>query len=148
LACPLLPTTMNAHTLALRRGKNGDVQSFSLARPFDPAVAGVIQDTIGPGVNSDYRLQVLSDPGKVHQFACSFLGGFGFFTHPTITTNSTGAVVVVGSFADTLGEPAPCSIPLADFHGHFTTLVRREDAATFGLAVHPVLPDTVEGRPV
>jgi hypothetical protein len=94
---------MNAHTLALWRGKNGDVQSFSLTRPFDPAVAGVIQDTIGTGVNSDYCLQVLSDPGNVHQIACSFLGVFGFLTQPTITTNASGAVVVIGSFTDKLG---------------------------------------------
>lgn len=137
---------MSSRILALRRGKTGEVQSFSQARPFDPAVVDLVQSTVSLGINPALRTQVLSDPANVHQFACAFGDTFGFFTRPAIVAGDGGAMIVVGNFTDTLGEPLPAWVPLAEFQGHFTTLVRRGDAQTFGLPTHPAMPDTVEGR--
>jgi hypothetical protein len=91
------------------------------------------------------RVHVLSDPANVHQFACAFENVFGFLTRPTIDTNSDGVIVAVGNFTDTIGEPFPVSIPIRDFEGHFTTLIRRKDADTYGFATHSISPDTVRG---
>jgi hypothetical protein len=57
-------------------------------------------------------------------------------------------VVAVGNFTDTIGEPFSVSIPILDFEGHFTTLIRRRDAETYGFATHPLSPDTVRGGKV
>jgi hypothetical protein len=136
---------MSSRLLSLRRGKTGDVQSFSRARPADPAMVALIQSTFGPGINDVLRMQILSDPANVHQFACTFGDTFGFFTRPTVVNAPNGDMIVVGSFTDTIGEPVPCYVPLDEFQGHYTTLVRREDSVTFNLAIHPSTPDTVEG---
>jgi hypothetical protein len=130
--------------LALRRGKTGDVQSFSRARAPDPAKLALIEGTLRPAANGTLRLHILSDPCNVHQFACSFGGAVGFLTRPTIVV-SNGNYVVTGNFTDTIGEPFPCSIPIEEFEGHFTTLVRRRDAERYGFAIHHVAPDTVKG---
>jgi hypothetical protein len=136
--------TMTTRIIALRRGKTGDIQSFSLARPANPTVTDVLSTTLG-GVNQAFRTQVLGDPANVHQFACVFGDSLGLFTRPTVIPNGTGGFNVLGNFTDTLGEPCPLLVTLAEFQGHFTTLVRKEDAQAFGLATHPTGPDTVEG---
>jgi hypothetical protein len=130
--------------LALRRGKTGDVQSFSRARAPDPAKLALIKGTLHPAANGTLRLHILSDPCNVHQFACSFGGAIGFLTRPTIVV-ADGNYVVTGNFTDTIGEPFPCSIPIEEFKGHFTTLIRRRDAEKYGFAIHPVAPDTMKG---
>jgi hypothetical protein len=91
------------------------------------------------------RVHILSDPANVHQFACAFENVFGFFSRPTIDTDSGRAVVAVGNFTDTISEPFPVSIPILNFEGHFTTLIQRRDAETYGFATHPLSPDTVRG---
>lgn len=111
----------------------------------------MVQSTLGPAANPAFRQQVLNDPGNVQQFACVFGDTLGFFTRPAIVPVPGGngeGVAVVGSFTDTIGEAFICSTTLEEFQGNFTTLVRREDAATYSLATHPVEPDTVEGRAV
>ena len=136
-----LPATMSARVLALRRGKTGDTQNFSRARPADPAIVNLVQSTLGPAVNPAFRQQVLNDPGNVQQFACVFGDTLGFFTRPVIVPVPGGRaeeVAVVGSFTDTIGEAFICSTTLEEFQGNFTTLVRREDAETYSLATHPV----------
>jgi hypothetical protein len=139
---------MSTRILSLRRGKNGDVQSFSRARPPHPGTVSMIQSTICPGINDAHRLQIWSDPGNVYQFACVYGDMFGFFTRPVLVPGGVegdASMLAVGSFTDTIGEPLPCSVKSDDFYGHFTTLVRREDAHAFGLAIHPTTPDTIEG---
>jgi hypothetical protein len=137
---------MSARIIALRRGKTGDNQSFSKARARDPAIIVLVQSVLRPETADSMRAHVLSDPANVHQFACAFGDAFGFFSRPTLDTNSDRVVVAVGNFTDTIGEPFPVSIPILDFEGHFTTLIRRRDAETYGFATHPLSPDTVRGR--
>jgi hypothetical protein len=139
----LLTATMS-RILALRRGKAGDVQSFSKARAPDPAKVALIEGTLRPATDGTLRIHVLSDTANVHQFACSFGDVVGYLTRPTIVL-SEGIYVVTGNFTDTIGEPFPCSIPIEEFEGHFTTLVRRSDAEKYGFAIHPKAPDTVKG---
>jgi hypothetical protein len=140
---------MSSRLLALRRGKTGDTQRFSQSRPFNHDQAALVQTTVGPGLSFPVRSQVLMDPGTVQQFACILGGVFGFFTRPKFVPAPDGTgTLVVGNFTDTIGEPVPYSVTMNDFTGSFTTLVRRGDAETFGLATHPVNPDTVSGPAV
>ncbi|CAB9526588.1 hypothetical protein SEMRO_1852_G301700.1 [Seminavis robusta] len=114
---------MSARQLSLSRGKNGPVQAFSTSRAVDPVVAQLLQRTLQPGMNTNHRQQVLSDPGNVFQFACVWNEKVGLITRPTIVTNSQGAAMVVGDFTDSIGEPHIAQMPLYDFFGFVTTLV-------------------------
>ena len=138
---------MTTRVLALRRGKNGDTQKFSLARP--PSAPGItlLEETLGPGINISRRHQILGDSSNVHQFACLWGTSLGFLTRPTIVTVGNGDTLVIGNFTDSIGEPYPVSIPLEIFQGTFTTLVRHGDATAFHLAIHPSTPDVVPGPP-
>ena len=136
---------MTSRQISLRRGKTGAVQRFSLARPTDEASSSLLAETLKPGINHSRRHQILGDPSKVHQFACIWGSKVGFFTKPVITTATDGSTLVAGNFTDSLGEPYPVTVPLASFQGSITTLVRRGDAVTFGLDIHPTTPDTVGG---
>ena len=138
---------MSSRIIAIRRGKNGETQNLSLTRGLDPAIVTLLQGTLKPTMNSSHRHQILCDPSNVQQFACLFGNTVGFLSRPTLVIDGDDDVVVTGSFTDTLGEPHPVSVPLDDFQGHFTTLVRRADAELYGLAVHPTEPDTVGPPP-
>jgi hypothetical protein len=140
---------MSSRILSLQRGKTGDVQRFSLARPIDPAKAALLQGTLTPGMSYVRRSQVLADPNTCSQFACRWGDSFGFFTRPTIsdTVNDEEDQLVCGSFTDTIGQVYPVTVTHDKFLGFFTTLVRREDAALFHLAVYPKDPDTIKGPP-
>lgn len=138
---------MTSRILALRRGKTGDVQHFSKARPANPAAVTLLNATLG-GVNQAFRTQVLSDPNNVYQFICSFGDKVGFFTRPTIIPDGNGGFQVLGNFTDSIGEPLPLMVSMAEFQGHFTTLTRVCDAAGFGFATHPITPDLIEGTVV
>jgi hypothetical protein len=134
---------MSVRIIALRRGKTGDTQSFSKAQARDPTIVALVREVMRPEAADLMRVHVLSDPANVHQFACAFENVFGFLSRPTIDTDMGRLVVAVGNFTDTIGEPFPVSIPILDFEGHFTTLIRRRDAETYGFATHPLSPDTV-----
>lgn len=137
---------MTTRLHSLRRGKTGDVQSFSKARPADNAITGLIKSTLG-GVNPTLRTQVLSDPGNVCQFACVFGDCIGFYTRPILVADPVvpGGLMVLGNFTDTIGEPLPLAVTVQEFQGHFTTLVPLGDAELFDLAIHEMRPDVVEG---
>ena len=139
---------MSTRQLSIRRGKTGDVQRFSLARPFSAATAQLLRETLSEDANEQRRSQILNDPTLCFQFACRWGGSVGLFTRPTIVTPEGGGdPLVLGSFSDTLGLSVPVSVPLVDFEGYFTTLVPRGDAEALGLSIHPTAPDVVPGPP-
>ena len=139
---------MSTRQLSVRRGKTGDVQRFSLARPFSPSTAQLLRETLSEDINEQRRSQILNDPTVCFQYACRWAGSVGFLTRPVFVTPPDGGdTVVLGSFSDTLGFSVPVTIPVTDFEGFFTTLVPRGDAEAMGLSIHPVAPDVVPGPP-
>ena len=138
---------MTSRQLALNRGKTGDVQRFSLARPADPARCQLLQETLAENIHAERRNQILNDPTNCFQYACRWGDSIGFLTRPTLVTlpGAGGNTVVHGNFTDTIGQAFPVSIPLTEFRGSFTTLVRREDALQLNLSVHPKEPATIVG---
>lgn len=140
---------MTSRLIALRRGKTGDVQNFSLAREANPSKIVLVQDTLRESINAQRRQQILSDPTTCFQFACRWNDSFGFFTRPTIVTlpGDAGDTVVCGSFSDTLGRVYPAQVALADFQGYFTTLIPRGEAERFHLSMHHQEPGTIPGPP-
>jgi len=139
---------MTTRVISLRRGKNGDTQAFSLARPADSSAVTLLEETLGPAINSSRRHQILGDSSNVYQFACLWGTSVGYLTRPTIVTGVNGEAVVTGNFTDAIGEPYPVAIPLEAFQSYVTTLIRQGDATTFQLAVHPTTPDVVAGPPL
>ena len=137
---------MNAHAVALRRGKAGPVQSFSTARLANPGANAQLRGTLCGDLSPAIRSQILADPGNVHQFAGVFGESVGYFTRPVLALDAAGTHWFVGSFTDTIGEPHPAKVGVPEFTSFFTTIVRRADALALGLAIHPAAPDTLEGR--
>ena len=145
---PLASAAMSTRQLSIRRGKTGDVQRFSLARPFSPATTQLLRETLSEDINEQRRSQILNDPTLCYQYACRWGGSVGFLTRPTVVVpDGGGDPIVIGSFSDTLGLSVPVSVPLIDFEGFFTTLVPRADAEASGLSIHPTAPDVVPGPP-
>lgn len=138
---------MTSRILALRRGKNGDVQSFSAARPANPGTAALLRSTLGGGLTPAVRAQILADPGNVTQFAGIFGETAAYLTRPVLTQEvADNTFWFVGNVTDTIGEPCPAKLGMPEFTSHIVTLVRRGDAIALGLAIHPAAPDTLEGR--
>lgn len=138
---------MTTRVLALRMGKTGDNQRFSTARARSDDNERLLTEAMQPGINPQRRIQLLSDPTHCYQFLCRWTTTTGFITRPSIETMDNGNAVVAGSYTDTIGQCFPVSVPVADFQGYFTTLVPRGDAERLGLAVYPIVPDTVAGPP-
>ena len=140
---------MSISSLALCRGKGGDVQQFSLATVPAPAKVLLLQATLTSGISGARRSQIWADPTNCSQFVCRWNDSFGFFTRPVISQriDEDDTQWVVGSFTDTIGQVFPVAVPLEDFDGFFTTLVRRGDSARFNLPIYPMQPDSVDGPP-
>jgi hypothetical protein len=137
---------MTSRILALRRGKNGDVQSFSAARPVNPGTAALLRSTLGGSLTPAVRAQILADPGNVTQFAGIFGETAAYLTRPVVTLEvADNTFWFVGNVTDTIGEPCPAKLGMPEFASHIVTLVRRGDAIALGLAIHPAAPDTLEG---
>ena len=138
---------MTSRVLALNRGKTGDVHRFSLARPADPQRCLLLRETLREGIHTERRNQILNDPTNCFQYACRWGDSVGFLTRPTLVCSPDGGAdtIVVASFTDTIGQAFPVTIPLSDFRGSFTTLVRREDAQQLNLSIHPTEPATIPG---
>jgi len=141
---------MTSRMLSLRRGKAAENQRFSLAFEVNPNKVSLLQNTLTPDISAARRSQIWADPMNCSQFACRWDGSFGFFTRPTISqeVGADGAQSVVGSFTDTIGQVYPISVPLDDFQGFFSTLVRRGNAERFRLPIYPKEPDTIHGPPL
>ena len=136
---------MTTRLIALRRGKTGETQRFSEARPADPAKIALLQSTVVEVINHDLRSQILADPLNCFRFACRWGDDVGFLTRPKLVTpeGDNPAPIVLGSFSDTIGQACPVSLSLDDFRGSFTTLVRRADAIALGLSTHPSEPSKI-----
>ena len=130
----------------IRRGKTAPVSRFSQSRQPLSSAHDELYETLDHSINVYRRDQTLADPTKCFQFACLWDDSIGFFTRPEIFSHN-GDTLVLGSFSDTIGTTYPIAVTLADFKGHFTTLVPRVDAERLHLAVHPTPPDQVEGPP-
>ena len=140
---------MSISALSLRRGKGGDTQHFSLAAVPNPAKVTLLELTLTEGVSAARRSQVWADPTNCSQFVCRWDTSFGFFTRPVISQRVDGNTQwVVGSFTDTIGQVFPVAVPLDEFDGFFTTLVRKDDAARFNLPIYPMEPEEVPGPAV
>ena len=144
--CSIL-SSMSSRILALRHGKTGDVQRFSLARPVDLPKQNLLREAILEDTNSEPHAQILSDPLVCYQFACRWGDLVGFLTKPTIVTTEgdNPVTLILASFSDTIGQSFPVSVPIEDFLGAFTTRVTRSDAEQLRLSVHPTAPATVPG---
>ena len=127
----------------LQRGKTGPTQRFSLARSRDPTAVRSILDTFTTTISPHRRTQILFDSNLVSQFVCVMGDSVGYLTKPFIVDQDDGESLVLASFSDNIGQPFPVSIPLELFLSHFSTLVRRGDAATFSFPTHPAEPDEV-----
>ena len=130
----------------IRRGKTAPVTRFSQSKQPLVAAYTELYETLDHSVNVYRRDQTLADPTKCFQFACLWDDAIGFFTRPEIFSHD-GDTLVVGSFSDTIGTTYPIAVTLADFKGHFTTLVPQVDADLLHLACHPTPPDQVDGPP-
>ena len=134
---------------SLHAGRSGPVQRFSLARVPNDAVNTLLARTLRPTTLPAQRDQILGDATRCFQFVMTWDGSIGIFTRPEVDLSETAAAdpLVFGSFSDTIGHSVPVSVRYSDFTGYVTTLVRSADAATFGLAIHPSGPDTLDGPP-
>jgi len=141
---------MSIRALSLHRGKGGDTQNFSRSATANPSKITLLQDTLTDGVTTARRSQIWADPTNCSQFACRWRNSFGFFTRPVVSerVSKDGFQWMVGSFTNTIGQVFPVAVPLDDFDGFFTTLVRKADATRFNLPIYPRQPEAIEGPPV
>ena len=97
-------------------------------------------------IGDDRRDQILNDSSFVSQYAFPWNSKICYLTRPMyVPSESADSTVVLGSASDVIGSVFPVVIPKAAFQGFFTSLVRKDDAEEFKLAVHPKAPDTVRG---
>ena len=114
----------------------------------NPAKVTLLEATLTEGVSPAQRSLVWSDPTNSSQFVCCWDTSFGFFTRPVISQRVDGDTHwVIGSFTDTIGQVFPVAVPLDEFDGFFTTLVRKDDVARFNLPIYPMEPEEVPGPP-
>ena len=84
-------------------------------------------------------LALLAKSGRIHARSLSIVLDIGlyhpltpdpliYFTHPIFHKIQAGQTVVLGSYGDTINKNCPVQVPLDQFQGSFTTLVRKEDA--------------------
>ena len=132
----------------IARGRSGPTQRYSASRPRDDHVSSILQETLGNTISPSRRERIWCDSQYVSQWACLWQDTVGFLTRPEYVTNSSNDRLVVGSFADTIGQVYPVSVSADAFTSFFTTLVRKDDAGALGLAQHPTAPDTIKGRPL
>jgi hypothetical protein len=137
-----IPPSMSRQ-LAIQRGKKQDTQSFSSARPIDPDIEALLEETLKPSIDVARRFQILHDIKKVTQFSLVWGDRIGYLTRPTLYTGDDNVTVVVGSFSDVIGQALPVAIPLDAFHGYFTTLVPRAVADRYQLPQSTQEPDTI-----
>ena len=140
---------MSIRILSLRRGKGGDTQNFSRSTLANPSKVTLLQDTLTERISQARRSQIWADPTNCSQFACRWNDSFGFLTRPVISqhVDDDNTQWMVGSFTDTVGQVFPVAVPLDEFDGFFSTLVRKEDAARFNLPIYPIQPEAAPGPP-
>ena len=140
---------MSIRALSLRRDKGGVTQHFSRSATANPSKITLVQDTLTDGVTTARHSQIWADPTNCSQFACSWRNSFGFFTRLIVSehVSKDGSQWMIGSFTDTLGRVFPVAVPLDDFDGFFTTLVRNADATRFNFPIYPHQPEAIQGPP-
>ena len=140
---------MLARAAAIRRGKTSDTNRFSRVHPGDPAKVTLLRQTYGADMPDARRRQVLADPNNCSQMVIRWGDSYGFLTRYTVsaTAAADGGQVVCGSFSDTIGQSFPVTIPVDDFFGFFTSLVKRGDADRLNLVQYAKEPDTIHGPP-
>ena len=131
----------------IARGRSGPTQRYSGSRPRDDHVSSILQEMLGAAISPARRDRIWCDSQYVSQWACLWQDTVGFLTRPEYVTNSADDRLVVGSFANTIGQVYSVSVSADAFSSFFTTLIRKDDAVALGLAQHPTAPDTIRGRP-
>lgn len=128
---------------ARARGRAGPVQNISLSRPHDPAITNAVLESVRAECYPARRMVLCTDRTKIVQYGCLWTDTIGFLTWPEPSAQDNAEMV--GSYHDQLGQITPVAIPSHAYYGHFTTLVRKQDALTLQLPILPVDPETVEG---
>ena len=136
-----------ARNAAITRGKSAPNQTISGNRTPNPSACQVIVDALRPETSNERRTHVLNDPTMCSQFAITWGSAVGTLSHPAVAEPALGTARVTGSYTDAIGRPHPVQFPVDAFRGYFTTLVSRNDAEAFHLAMHAILPETIPGRP-
>jgi len=142
----LSPFTMSRQA-TINRGRNGPIQRFSLSQAPNLSATTDLLATLTSACGEHRREQLLLDPTKCYQFACVWGDTIGFLTRPEVYLNAAGQPVVIGSFSDTIGTVTAVTVPIADFRGSFTSLVRAADAEHFDLPRHPTPAADLPGPP-
>ena len=137
---------LTARQAALARGKSAPNQTISGNRAPNPSACQVIVDALRHETSVERRTHVLNDPTMCGQFAVKWGSAIGTLSHPTVVEPALGTARVTGSYTDTIGRPYPIQLTVDAFRGYFTTLVPRNDAEAFHLAMHSILPETIPGR--
>ena len=128
-------------------GHNGPIQRYSLSQAPNLSATTALLSTLTSACPPHRREQLLLDPTRCYQFACVWGDSIGFFTRPEVYLNALGETLVVGSFSDTIGTITAVNVPIADFQGSFTSLVRTADAEHFDLPRHPTPAADLPGPP-
>lgn len=102
---------MTSRLATIHRGKASDYQNFSTSHTPNPGIQRILDDLLNPGANQACHNHLLGDPTVASQFMFVWDDVVGFLTHPRIMEHPPGTFVVVGNFADAIGEPCPVSTP-------------------------------------
>lgn len=129
-------STLGLSAAAFQAAQRDPRKSFSTAYVRDQAKEDKVAALFRVGCDDDYRTHQRNNVELAKQFAVILDGKIQAITRPTFATTGEGNMpIVLASLSDTIDTIVPVKLSKSHFVGHFTSLIRSEDAANFGLPV-------------
>ena len=123
-------------------GWQSPVKTFSAAAEIDDTLATELEQIFASTFGSLARNTLLASKTHCDQWVMVWEDRFVMLSATKAFHGGADAVVIV-SATDDLGGSCPISIPFEYFTGNFTTLVKKEEAATYNLGVSATAPDQI-----